>query len=75
MTANQAKEWLAEMQSASNPGDKICDEIRIAFGRSVAYGYRCDKPNCNCVGGWWEGEEYGKEYKQRDLEKVAYPAA
>ena len=36
-------------------GSSEIDEIEIdKTNRVIAYGHRCTKPDCNCVGGWWE---------------------
>ncbi len=36
-------------------GSSEIDEIEIdETNEVIAVGHRCTKPNCNCVGGWWQ---------------------
>ena len=53
LPSEKAQELLAEFQPDN--GNSEVDELQIdSKFRVIAYGHRCTKPDCNCVGGWWE---------------------
>ena len=41
----------------NEPGNKIVRSIDLdEYGNIIAIGYVCDKPGCNCNGGWTDGD-------------------
>lgn len=62
------------MDSVSIPEYKLCDEVRIdpITMKIIAYGFSCQRKNCNCIGGWWEGdsESFGIILKKQYLQDI-----
>jgi len=72
ITKEFAEHLLIEMDCASRPGEKICDEVQVEKGKIVAWGFTCDKEECNCCGGWWQGNKNrGINYRIAQLQKAA----
>ncbi len=71
LTKEIAQNLLLEMDCASRPGEKICDEVQVENGKIVAWGFTCDKEECNCCGGWWQGDKNrGVNYRIAQLQNA-----
>lgn len=72
LTKEIAEYLLIEMDCASRHGAYICDEVQVENNKVIAWGFTCDKEECNCCGGWWQGDKSrGVNYRIAQLQNAA----